>query len=112
MIDGKAMTAWFSTEITFAQLDVQLSGAQYGGNRRNPKMPNDEGFSPEVVEDEFDNTDESTISMEEVMGKMSGGVPFGSWAEPFRRERPKIGRNEPCPCGSGKKFKKCCESRI
>ena len=21
---------------------------------------------------------------------------------------PKIGRNEPCPCGSGKKFKKCC----
>lgn len=23
-------------------------------------------------------------------------------------ETPKIGRNEPCPCGSGKKFKKCC----
>lgn len=22
---------------------------------------------------------------------------------------PKVGRNEPCPCGSGKKFKKCCE---
>jgi preprotein translocase subunit SecA len=22
---------------------------------------------------------------------------------------PKIGRNEPCPCGSGKKYKKCCE---
>lgn len=22
----------------------------------------------------------------------------------------KIGRNDPCPCGSGKKFKKCCES--
>ncbi|WP_461208710.1 YchJ family protein [Desulfocurvus sp. DL9XJH121] len=26
----------------------------------------------------------------------------------FRRETPKVGRNEPCPCGSGKKFKKCC----
>lgn len=24
---------------------------------------------------------------------------------------PRIGRNEPCPCGSGKKFKKCCEGR-
>ena len=24
-----------------------------------------------------------------------------------RRESPKIGRNDPCPCGSGKKFKKC-----
>ncbi len=25
-----------------------------------------------------------------------------------RREQPKVGRNDPCPCGSGKKFKKCC----
>ncbi len=23
-------------------------------------------------------------------------------------ETPKVGRNDPCPCGSGKKFKKCC----
>lgn len=26
----------------------------------------------------------------------------------FRRTLPKIGRNDPCPCGSGKKFKQCC----
>lgn len=26
----------------------------------------------------------------------------------FRREAPKQGRNEPCACGSGKKYKKCC----
>jgi SEC-C motif-containing protein len=40
----------------------------------------------------------------------------GSWfftdgkiiQEAIRRTTPKIGRNEPCPCGSGKKFKKCC----
>jgi hypothetical protein len=25
--------------------------------------------------------------------------------------RPRVGRNEPCPCGSGKKFKRCCGSR-
>ncbi|MEN9403024.1 MAG: hypothetical protein RL091_1727 [Verrucomicrobiota bacterium] len=25
-----------------------------------------------------------------------------------RRETPKVGRNDPCPCGSGKKYKKCC----
>lgn len=24
------------------------------------------------------------------------------------RDKPKVGRNEPCPCGSGKKYKKCC----
>jgi preprotein translocase subunit SecA len=28
-------------------------------------------------------------------------------APPVRREGPKIGRNDPCPCGSGQKFKKC-----
>ncbi|MBS1121825.1 MAG: preprotein translocase, SecA subunit, partial [Deltaproteobacteria bacterium] len=28
-------------------------------------------------------------------------------AEPIRRDRPKVGRNDPCPCGSGKKYKKC-----
>jgi preprotein translocase subunit SecA len=27
--------------------------------------------------------------------------------QPFVRE-PKIGRNDPCPCGSGRKYKKCC----
>ncbi|MDL2210190.1 YchJ family protein [Desulfovibrio sp. OttesenSCG-928-O18] len=27
---------------------------------------------------------------------------------PYRREAPKVGRNDPCPCGSGKKYKKCC----
>ena len=25
-----------------------------------------------------------------------------------RREEPKVGRNDPCPCGSGKKYKNCC----
>lgn len=34
------------------------------------------------------------------------GKIFGT--DPIRREQPKIGRNEPCPCGSGKKHKKCC----
>jgi len=27
--------------------------------------------------------------------------------ETIRREAPKVGRNDPCPCGSGKKFKQC-----
>ena len=33
----------------------------------------------------------------------------GPNAGPFRR---KVGRNDPCPCGSGKKFKKCCGSVV
>jgi len=29
---------------------------------------------------------------------------------PVIRDEPKVGRNDPCPCGSGKKYKKCCGS--
>ena len=32
-------------------------------------------------------------------------------APTVRNEGPKIGRNDPCPCGSGKKYKKCCGTK-
>jgi SEC-C motif-containing protein len=32
------------------------------------------------------------------------GVHWGT----YKRTDPKVGRNDPCPCGSGKKYKKCC----
>jgi uncharacterized protein len=35
---------------------------------------------------------------------------FGTRSDPLQRATPKVGRNEPCPCGSGKKFKRCCGS--
>ena len=39
-------------------------------------------------------------------------VPSASGASPgtMVRREPKVGRNDPCPCGSGKKFKRCCGS--
>ena len=33
---------------------------------------------------------------------------LGAHAGDLRRKAPKVGRNEPCPCGSGKKYKRCC----
>ena len=36
----------------------------------------------------------------------SGGKEVGP--AQFKRDAPKKGRNELCPCGSGKKYKKCC----
>ncbi|MBF0232746.1 MAG: SEC-C domain-containing protein [Desulfamplus sp.] len=35
---------------------------------------------------------------------------YGEFVKPasFKRDGPKIGRNDPCHCGSGKKYKKCC----
>jgi len=39
------------------------------------------------------------------VGRPSGGA--GRQPETVKRDERKVGRNEPCPCGSGKKFKKC-----
>ncbi|MEN6487088.1 MAG: preprotein translocase subunit SecA [Syntrophobacteraceae bacterium] len=36
-----------------------------------------------------------------------GPADGGSTPQPMKKDR-KVGRNDPCPCGSGKKFKKCC----
>ena len=38
-------------------------------------------------------------------------VARSSGWRPIRRAVPRIGRNEPCPCGSGKKYKRCCQTR-
>ena len=37
-----------------------------------------------------------------------GSDDFDELVEPYVRDGPKIGRNDPCPCGSGKKYKRCC----
>jgi tetratricopeptide (TPR) repeat protein len=34
--------------------------------------------------------------------------PASAQPEPVRRAQPKVGRNDPCPCGSGRKYKHCC----
>ena len=37
-----------------------------------------------------------------------GKDPEQQEKKPLVRQQPKVGRNDPCPCGSGKKYKKCC----
>ena len=44
--------------------------------------------------------------------KYAGGEGGGDVKkEPVRRKDDKVGRNDPCPCGSGKKYKKCCGAK-
>jgi preprotein translocase subunit SecA len=42
--------------------------------------------------------------MQQAADRPQGGAPV----KPIVREAPKVGRNDLCPCGSGKKYKKCC----
>ena len=39
---------------------------------------------------------------------MARVAPVGSGRQPVKVKGKKVGRNEPCPCGSGKKYKHCC----
>jgi preprotein translocase subunit SecA len=44
----------------------------------------------------------------------AANTPVGQPSAPVtvRRKQPKVGRNDPCPCGSGKKYKKCCGAAV
>ena len=45
----------------------------------------------------------------EAIHSVDGGAKIGTDVDrTIRNEGPKIGRNDPCPCGSGKKYKNCC----
>jgi preprotein translocase subunit SecA len=40
-------------------------------------------------------------------GNKQANVPAETVIEPIRNRNERVGRNDPCPCGSGKKFKNC-----
>lgn len=59
-----------------------------------------------VKDKEFEHHEVAQFEKIEGTWTFIDGKIFGT--EPMRRETPKVGRNDPCMCGSGKKYKKCC----
>jgi uncharacterized protein len=81
----------------------------------------EQGHNPNMAETRLENNTEllgylvSTLhSIYEFWSGWKDEHPFGvegddyAVEEPYVRQSPKVGRNDPCPCGSGKKYKKCC----
>lgn len=56
------------------------------------------------------NDEESNKRLEELQERID--VMKETRVEQVVRKEPKIYRNDPCPCGSGKKYKKCCGKNI
>ena len=49
----------------------------------------------------------------EAIHSVDGGAKIGTDVDrTIRNEGPKVGRNDPCPCGSGKKYKNCCGRNV
>ena len=62
-----------------------------------------------VREDELEEIEQERRRKSQPMEfRHGGGEEEERSRTPMRREGEKIGRNQPCPCGSGKKYKKCC----
>jgi preprotein translocase subunit SecA len=63
------------------------------------------------VADKNDDDVDAEVADKAAAGRGKGGkartAGEGATTAPVKRDRPKVGRNDPCPCGSGKKYKKC-----
>jgi hypothetical protein len=60
------------------------------------------------LHDEWLQTPRETLKGKKPSELLGGQGLFPEKVQTFRREAPKVGRNDPCHCGSGRKFKKCC----
>lgn len=61
----------------------------------------------EITSEGFDNSAMETVHLDKQTGLPQSG-PVDSKPQPVVNDGPKVGRNDPCPCGSGKKYKNCC----
>lgn len=105
-------TAFEKDEKFIKQLIEELKKSSPNGKKTAKQIEKQR----QEYDDLFDLTDDFDLS--EVFGVPDNfNVPEAvdsDWIDesiakqPYVRQQPKVGRNDPCPCGSGKKYKKCC----
>ena len=76
-----------------------------------------EGTAEKTMDELFSRADETSLQeftqsmyrayREACKGEKGPAFVYGGGVT-YRRIQPRVGRNDPCPCGSGKKYKKCC----
>jgi len=100
---AKDYVEWASCPLALPQVQSP-SRAEDEASAEDEVLDDDEpGAEDGPVEDE--NPSEMHISAHPGTKPAPGPGDQGS---PVHREGPKIGRNDQCPCGSGRKFKRCC----
>lgn len=91
--------------------EIRFSNApRYGLNSRVSKIPQYEWLDNRIEERK---SKEKTFMITDPYLEFRDNI-YTDWANhpkppQFRREAPKVHNNDPCTCGSGKKFKKCCK---
>ena len=77
--------------------DEEYDGEHDGEYDEDVGEEEDVAWDDNVVDD-FDDEEDDPAPL----------ADFDNGPQPFRKAQPSVGRNDLCPCGSGKKFKKCC----
>ena len=65
-------------------------------------------FSAYFVDEQGEHAVQEKSEFHRVDGEWLYARAVRSGPAPIRSTTPKVGRNDPCPCGSGKKYKHCC----
>ncbi len=85
---------------------LEIIDTEAGGESDDEGVVEFIAFYDDPDGDEVEHHERAFFRREEGEWIFVDGVPARQ--DPYVREEPKIGRNDPCPCGSGKKYKKCC----
>ncbi|MGZ8154571.1 MAG: preprotein translocase subunit SecA [Burkholderiales bacterium] len=88
------------TDVTKTLMWVQIRSAEELQQVEEPELPTNVHYEHPVFGDGTAGVSEADLQEE-------GDVAVLEKPQPFTRAGQKIGRNEPCPCGSGKKYKHC-----
>ena len=62
---------------------------------------------PDKIEDRYEKKQERKRAQRAVVSEDEAPIPDAP-VERVKKKGQGVGRNDPCPCGSGKKYKKCC----
>ena len=86
-----------SIQLDVAKIMLHISKMQKTAQRENSVNIVSTGFDDSAIKEINNGTNVNAVK------NASESKP-----EPIRNSSPKVGRNDPCPCGSGKKYKNCC----
>jgi len=117
-LDMKDIEGMLPAGVDMAQVQDMLSSprgkllADFGAfcQEKGVDMEGVEEMNEEMtsLQEEWLQTPRPTLDGKKPADEMKSDELFPRKVETFRRDVPKVGRNEPCHCGSGKKYKKCC----
>ena len=63
---------------------------------------------PQIREIKENHASAPSVTPQSAAKPIQGSTGNNAPSAPVKRDSAKVGRNDPCPCGSGKKYKDCC----